>query len=158
MCVAAASSFAGCSTLSGIIGEERHAQLVGLSVENQDTAPHTVTVQIEAAGTVVAEESVQLDGHDERFVDSASVPWSCQNTNGPYVVRARHESSDGWATVDFAETFEPSRVIELTGRIGWPEQDGDEITFLQRLDDPSGCSTTETNSTEELADNVESAR
>jgi hypothetical protein len=112
-----ASATAGCSTVSGLFDDERHAGLGGLAVVNFDDEPHTVTVRVEADDELVSERSVAVDSFRATSELTHQLRCSWRETTGPYLVRARTEATDEWFDLDLDGAVDPNRVVTVTALV-----------------------------------------
>lgn len=129
---------AGCSTVSELFGGERYVGLGGLDVENWDDEAHTVTVQVDAAGETVLDRPLETDAFADSVADGAELPCTWGDTTGPYVVRARHESSDGWTELALDDGIDEPGLVEVSVRVGSPTG-GEEVEVLRLRGDVTDC-------------------
>ncbi|MWG34616.1 hypothetical protein [Halomarina oriensis] len=129
---------AGCSTVSGLFSGERYVGLGALYVGNWDDEPHTVTVQVDADGETVLDRTLDTDARANGIVDGGRLPCAWHDAPGPYVVRARHESSEGWAELALDDGVDEPGLVRASVRVGYPDQDGD-IEILRLLGDVTDC-------------------
>ena len=131
---------AGCSTLPSAFGAPRYAELGVMTIENHHTEPHTIRVQVESDGTIVTDRTYELDAYREGGgPDARDVECGWADSTGPFVVRARHESSTDWASLVFEDEYDAPELIELMIRIGGYGPDDDEIRYLRWLQPDEDC-------------------
>ncbi|MFD1513279.1 hypothetical protein [Halomarina rubra] len=129
---------AGCSSVSGLFGREEYVGLGSLDIGNWDDEPHTITVQVDADGETVLDRTVETDAFADNTVDGAEIPCVWHDTTGPYVVRARHESSNGWTETPLDEGVDEPGLVRVSVRVGFSSDD-DEIEVLRLLGDVTDC-------------------
>ncbi|WP_254535316.1 hypothetical protein [Halomarina litorea] len=138
LAVLGTTATAGCSTVSGLFGGEQHVGLGGLEVGNWDDEPHIITVQVDADGETVLDRTLETEAIGESVVDGGGLPCVWRDTTGPYVVRARHESSDGWVETALDDGRYQSGLVKASVRVGYPDQ-SNEIEVLWLMGDVEDC-------------------
>ncbi|WP_276247776.1 hypothetical protein [Haladaptatus sp. YSMS36] len=133
-----ATATAGCSTASGLFGGEQYVGLGGLEVGNFDDEPHTITVQVDADGETVLDRKLETDARANGIIDGGELPCVWRDTLGPYVVRARHESSDGWVETALDDGSDQSELVKASVCVGFLDQ-SDEIEVLWLKGDVEDC-------------------
>ncbi|WP_254536392.1 hypothetical protein [Halomarina litorea] len=108
----ALTALAGCSAISDVLNDESYAGLESVTVENRSTSQQAVTVEVESAGELITDETVDMSPQEE---SSDSVLLQCRWTDstGPYVVHAQHEESGESETVRLDENHDSPQQVEI---------------------------------------------
>jgi hypothetical protein len=133
------SALAGCSSVRDALGGGTHTGLGWLILVNHVSDSYALTVEVRSGDEVALDRTVDLEAATPGYVPSHEVACAWRDTDGPYSIRARHDRTEEWTTLDLTEDVSSEFPVGVYVEVGDAVREGDEVQFLFSVDEQPDC-------------------
>ena len=106
---------------------------------NHVSDPYALTVEVHSGDEVALDRTVDLEAATPGRVPSHEVACAWRDTDGPYTIRARHDRTQEWATLDLTAAVGAEFPVGVYVEIGDAVREGDSVQFLFSVDEQPDC-------------------